>query len=148
MTKMTKTNISALARKHGVSRRSLTSWQMEEGLDLADDNAVAARVAEVAGKAGADLDIKAARLRKLTAEANRIETENRVRSGDLISRAQAQQSAMTVASTARARLLQTANTLPPRLAGLDEAKIQAILRAEFIEILTDLSNPQSYIKAG
>jgi len=145
---MTKPNISALARKHGVSRRSLTSWQMEEGLDLADDNAVAARVAEVAGKAGADLDIKAARLRKLTAEANRIETENKVRSGDLISRAQAQQSAMTVASTARARLLQTANTLPPRLAGLGEVAIQKILRSEFIEILTDLSDPKSYIKAG
>ena len=148
MTKMTKPNISALARKHGVSRRSLVSWQTEEALDLADDNAVAARVAEVAGKAGTDLDIKAARLRKLTAEANRIETENRVRSGDLISRAQAQQSAMTVASTARARLLQTASALPPRLAGLDEARIQAILRAEFIEILTELSDPKSYIKAG
>ena len=146
MNKASKPNVSALSRKHGISRATLIAWRDSEGINLNDDAAVRSRASQVASKVVNNADLKRQRLRKLRGEADKIEMENRVRSGDLISRAQSQQSAMAVASTARARLLQTANTLPPRLAGLGEAAIQKILRAEFIEILTDLSNPQSYIK--
>ena len=148
MNKTSKPNVSALSRKHGISRATLIAWRDTEGINLNDDAAVRSRASQVASKVANNADLKRERLRKLRGEADKIEAENKVRSGDLISRAQAQQSAMAVASTARARLLQTANTLPPRLAGLDEARIQAMLRAEYIEILTELSDPKSYLPQG
>ena len=148
MNKTSKPNVSALSRKHGISRATLIAWRDSEGINLNDDAAVRSRASQVASKVANNADLKRERLRKLRGEADKIEAENKVRSGDLISRAQAQQSAMAVASTARARLLQTANTLPPRLAGLDEARIQAMLRAEYIEILTELSDPKSYLPQG
>ena len=148
MNKANKPNVSALSRKHKISRATLIAWRDTEGINLNNDAAVRSRASQVASKVASNADLKRERLRKLRGEADKIEAENKVRSGDLISRAQAQQSAMAVASTARARLLQTANTLPPRLAGLDEARIQAMLRAEYLEILTELSDPKSYLPQG
>jgi transposase-like protein len=148
MSKSTKPNVSELSRKHGVSRATLIAWRDQEGLDLGDDTAVRARVGNVASKSSADCELKVQRLRKLKGEADRIETENRVRAGELISADDVRESILRVVSAARGELLKLPGDLAPRVEGLPAAQVQAIIRDEIFAVLTRLSDSTLEVYSG
>jgi transposase-like protein len=147
MSKTTKPNVSELSRKHGVSRATLIAWRDQEGIALGDDTAVRARVDQVAGKAGTDCKLKVQRLRKLTAEADRIMMENTVRAGQLIDANEVRESILRVVSAARGELLKLPSDLAPRVEGLPAAQVQAIIRDEIFAVLTRLSDSTSDLYA-
>ena len=74
----------------------------------------------------------------------KIDLNNRITAGELISCGTAQESAHRVCSVARSQLLKLASDIPPRLVGLNESEMQMILRDEITEILTSLSSELSY----
>jgi transposase-like protein len=147
MSKTTKPNISELSRKHGVSRATLIAWRDQEGIDLGDDSAVRARVANVASKSSADCELKRERLRKLRGEADRIEMENRLRAGQLLDAGEVKESIIRCFSAARGEFLKMPSDMACQLEGLGAAKINELLRNEVYAILTRLSDSTSDLYA-
>ena len=144
---MTKPNISKIAREHGISRQTVIRWRDVEGLDLGDAVAVAARAGHVSGKASADCELKVQRLRKITAEADRITMENRLRSGQLLDAGEVKESIIRCFSAARGEFLKMPSDMAPQLEGLSAAKINELLRKEVFAILTRLSDSTSDLYA-
>lgn len=64
----------------------------------------------------------------------------RIETGELVPVGEVRQSMTRIVSAARGELLKLSSDLPPKLAGLSEPKMQAIIRAGIIEILTTLSD--------
>jgi predicted DNA-binding transcriptional regulator AlpA len=67
--------------------------------------------------------------------------------GELVPVGEVRQSITRVVSAARAQLLKLSSDVPPRLAGLNEAEMQTIIREEITEILTRLSDETSDLYA-
>jgi hypothetical protein len=131
-------NISQLSRDTGISRDTLQRWK-SEGTDIFKPQELAAKVAAMPAQGGGS-GLVEARLRKLTAEADRIELQLARERGELLPAGEVEASAIQVCSATRAALLSLTNSLPPKLAGLNEGKILNVLRTEFFRILRDLSD--------
>lgn len=84
------------------------------------------------------------RISLVKVQREKITIQNAIASGEVIPRGQVQESVTRIVSVARAQLLKLASDVPPKLAGLNEAEMQTILRDEVIEILTTLSTELSY----
>lgn len=78
----------------------------------------------------------------------RIELENKRLAGQLVDRREEQENVNAVCSVARAKLIALEHHLPPRLAGLGEAQMQAILRGAIREILDELSRDIADLGGG
>jgi phage terminase Nu1 subunit (DNA packaging protein) len=80
------------------------------------------------------------RILLVRAQRQRVETENLVRVGELISSAEVRQSVYRVCRVVRDEFLKLPHDVPPRLEGLPASQIAKVLRAEIIAILTRLSD--------
>lgn len=83
------------------------------------------------------------RIALVSEQRRRAQIENRVRLGGLVDAGQVKQSMTRVCSVARGQFLRLPHELPPRLAGLAEPKMQAIIHEAIVEILTTLSDETS-----
>ena len=97
-----------------------------------------------ANKSDSAEQLRRERIQLVKSQREKIDIENRVRRGELISGAEVQNQATRVYSRVRGELLRLASDLPPRLAGLSEGPMQGLIRAAIVEILTDLSNETTY----
>ena len=70
----------------------------------------------------------------------KIAVQVRTETRELVSVGEVRQSMTRIVSAARGELLKLSSDLPPRLAGLAEAKIQGIIREAIVEILTRLAD--------
>jgi transposase-like protein len=137
-----KVNISAISRKHGISRESLRQWR-DQGLDLADDAAVAERVSimrkTVAQSTAAPADggesLAEAKRRRAVADADFSELRARREAGLLIEVAAVEESFARVGSIVRSKLLSWQGTLPNQLEGMAAVGISKVLGEEVRAIL-------------
>lgn len=88
-------------------------------------------------------ELRRQRILLIQEQRRRAEIENAERLGKLIDAGQAQASATRCFSVARGSLLKLTNDLPGKLVGLDAADMQAIIREDIIQILTELSDETS-----
>ena len=70
----------------------------------------------------------------------KIAVQVRTETRELVSVGEVRQSMTRIVSAARGELLKLSSDLPPRLAGLNEAKIQGIIREAIVEILARLAD--------
>lgn len=131
-----KPNISELSRQLGVSRESLRKWKLE-GVDLTDSKQVAARMARMNG-GPASGDMAAARLRKLTAEAELRELELAQIRGTLVSLSEVEGTFAYVGATVKAALMRLVADLPQELEGLRAARSQEVIKQHVFRILSQL----------
>jgi transposase len=136
--------VSKIARKHAVSRNTIMRWR-DQGLDLSDPVAVEAKVR--ASKAAAPTeDEKAAKLRKLQAEADTIEHKLGVQRGEFVSAAGMDAEGMRIGMAVGVVFAKMPEELPPLLAGQDAATIKKILTRWEREKRTELSQYESPIQ--
>ena len=136
--------VSAIARTYGIARNTLMRWR-DQGLDLTDADAVAAKVA--ASKAAAPTeDEKAAKLRKLQAEADMIEHKLAVQRGEYIRADEVKSEGVRIGLAVSTVFAKMPDELPPLLAGHDSAKIKKILTNWQREKRTELSLHEGPVK--
>jgi hypothetical protein len=136
--------ISGVSRQHGIGRETVRRW-IGEGLDIADDAAVKARVDHMANRSSSP-DIAAARLAKIQAETRRIDFAHEVEQGKFVAGHLVEGDGQRIGFAVRSALDQLAMQLPPQLAGRTAAEILKTLRTEFRKVLDDLSHYESHIK--
>jgi phage terminase Nu1 subunit (DNA packaging protein) len=107
--------------------------------------AIAWRESKSAGDSAERLRL--ARIALVNEQRERHQIENRVRRGELVEAGQVEADVMAMVSRARGEFLKLSSDLPPRLHGLDEAKMSLIIRAEIIEVLTRLSDETAALAA-
>ncbi len=137
-----KGTLDALANTLGITKRRV-SQLLKAGMP--DDPAEAAQWRSERENG----DDSAAALRKerillVRCQREKVEHENRVRSEQTISRAEVAESMTKVYSVVRDRLLRFSNDMPPRLEGLEVAKMAKLIRDEVIVVLTELSSAEAY----
>ncbi len=136
--------ISGIAREHRVGRDTVRRWK-DEGLDLANADAVQARVDAMANRSTSP-DIAGARLAKIQAQTERIRFAHEVEKGRFVDAAIVHADGVRIGGIVRSSIDRLVNELPPQLAGRDAADIKKILSRVFRETLTNLSQYQSPIK--
>lgn len=134
----------AMAKLAGVSVRSLQKWE-KEGVDITDEEAVMRRAALAQGRKDEKEDATAAKLRKLIAEADRVELQVSKERGDLISVAEVDEILLRIGSVVRASIMRLEADLPPMLEGLTPSKMQKLIRGKIDEVLTALADESSTI---
>ena len=92
-------------------------------------------------------DIDAVKILKEKLAGIKIAVQVRAETRELVSVGEVRQSITRVVSAARAQLLKLSSDVPPKLAGLNEAEMQTIIREEITEILTRLSDETSSLYA-
>jgi transposase-like protein len=135
-------NISAIARQHGVSRQTLGTWR-DQGLDLSDDKAVAAKVSAMHSNSGGS--ITEARLEKLKAETARINHALDVERGKFISAQIVEADGRSIGVLVRSAHAKAAQNWPPMLAGRTAAECSTILKRLFREMQQELAQFKSSI---
>lgn len=146
-TKPKKPTIAAIARESGISRQSVSAW-VKEGLDLADKAAVAARVAQARGRETGREDYQQARLRKISAEADRQQIAAKREAGELVPFAGIAAEGEAVGRAVRQMQERLVSELPPMLAGRGAGEIAKILKTEFrlgLQKMADTPN-QTFFK--
>jgi phage terminase Nu1 subunit (DNA packaging protein) len=104
-------------------------------------NSIQAAIAWRAQKQSGDCTaeaLRAERIRLLRAQAERHETENEVRRGQLLELGDVKADCLIVCSRARDRFLKMSNDLPPRLEGLSANKLAKVLHDEVVQTLENL----------
>ncbi len=145
-------NISQLARDHGTSRETIRKLRLD-GIDLADDKAVAAGLACSRAKStspaptGGGETLLEAKRRRAVADADRSEIVARRESGAVIEVAAVAEVMTRLGAEMRSRLLSWVGNLPPQLEGLDACRIQAVMRDKITELLTSIHNNSTIPKS-
>jgi hypothetical protein len=144
---MKKPNQTELAKLLGVARQSISSWK-REGVDLADIEALKARAAASKTRVADSEDMQAAKLRKVSAEADRQQIAAKREAGELVPAAN-----IFAEGEAAGRAFQTAlnrleGDLPGRLAGRTAGEIKGILHTLLRELLQELADrpAEKYLK--
>jgi phage terminase Nu1 subunit (DNA packaging protein) len=99
--------------------------------------AIAWRAQKQSGDSTAEA-LRTERIRLLRAQAERHETENEVRRGQLLEIGDVQRDSMKVCSLARDRFLRLSFDLPPRLEGLSANMLAKVLHDEIVATLENL----------
>ena len=136
-------NISAIARQYNLSRTTLMRWR-DQGLDLSDDAAVAAKVAS--SKAAPSDCEKDTKHRKLSAEADILEHKLAVQRGEYVSAVEMKNEGLRIAAAVKGVFLRMPDDLPPQLAGHTAAEVKKRLKKYALEKLTELSTYRSPVK--
>jgi hypothetical protein len=137
-----KPNLSALARKHGVSRESLRAWQAG-GIDILNEAAVADRISTMREKPSNAL--AEARLEKLQAEISRIKHAHEVERGKYVPASQITAQGHQIGLAVRGSIERMTGDLTPRLAGRKASEVSKILKDYGRELLRKLSEIPSAI---
>ena len=82
--------------------------------------------------------LRAERIRLVRAQAERHETENEVRRGELLPIGEVRADCIRVTTLARDRFLRMSHDLPPRLEGLSADRIAKIIHEEVVATLENL----------
>jgi phage terminase Nu1 subunit (DNA packaging protein) len=135
---------AAMAEKAKVSVRTLQKWE-KEGLDITDEAAVMLRADLAQGRKDSREDAGEAKLRKLIAEADRVELQVAKERGDLIAISEIDEVLMRLGAVVRAAIMRLEADLPPMLEGLSSAKMQKLIRSKVDEVLTALSDESAAI---
>jgi hypothetical protein len=141
-TKPKKPTIAAIVREYGISRQSVSAW-VKEGLDLADKGAVATRVAQARGRETGREDYQQARLRKISAEADRQQIAAKREAGELVLAANIFAEGEAAGRAFQNGLNRLEGDLPGRLAGHTAGHIKKLLHASFRELLNELADRPS-----
>jgi hypothetical protein len=136
-----------LAAKFKVARQSISAWK-REGVDLTDMKALEGRAAAMKTRVADSEDMQAAKLRKVSAEADRQQIAAKREAGELVPAAN-----IFAEGEAAGRAFQTAlnrleGGLPGRLAGRTAGEIKGILHTSFRELLQELADrpAEKYLK--
>jgi len=135
-----------LAQMLGVARQTVAGWK-REGVDLTNLEDLRRRAAAIITRRSTTEDHSAAKLRKLTADADASEIRAKQMAGALVERAGLVAQAEGVGLATRQMQEKLANSLPPMLAGRSAAEIAKILQREFRAALQQLADtpPQRFI---
>jgi hypothetical protein len=131
--------ISEISRKTGVTRATLTKWRDVEGLDIQNLEAVRERALfkHPARSEGGD-DLRAARVRKLLAEAQLAEMKADQQEGKLIALDDICHCLTKIGATLKAQLSKLRAELPPMLYGLSQAEMTKRIGETTDRVLTDI----------
>ncbi|MEX1115551.1 MAG: hypothetical protein WEB53_09890 [Akkermansiaceae bacterium] len=122
---------AALAEMAGVSPRTLTNWRRDEGINLDDTAAVLLRAKDVVkADEGKDTALRAAKLRKIELECQRIESAIARENEMFLPTLECLEAAKCVGTVFRLRMLEMAGRLPGILAGLSAGEIHKTLIRE------------------
>lgn len=136
-------NLSAVARRHGISRNTLQRWR-DTGLDIADEKAVADRVAimrqpsAATSPASGSESYAEAKRRRAVADATVAELKAGQAAGRLIDLATVEQAFAEIGFILRARLLALPSNLVSELEGLTASQIHLTLKKHVHQLLHDL----------
>ena len=126
-----------IAQALGISTRRVTQL-IKDGMPCDSiQAAIAWRSQKQSGDSTAEA-LRAERIRLLRAQAERHETENEVRRGQLLELGQVKADCLIVCGKARDRFLKMSNDLPPRLEGLSANKLAKVLHDEVTLTLENL----------
>jgi len=128
-----------IAERAGVSTRTLSAWQ-KEGVDLSDMKAVLRRAAEVVRLDPADDDkLRAARLRKLELECQRIERTIRREERDFVAMEEVIHAFRVYDTIITALCTEMSGYLPELLNGQPPERMGPILKDAFFDFREKLS---------
>lgn len=116
-------------------------------LEAGSDEGNAQSLEEIEDQIRKSKDIETIKILKAKLDGLKIAVAIRKETRELVDAGEVRQSITKVVSAARGALLKLSSDLPPRLAGLSEAKMQPVIRAEIIEILTVLADETSILYA-
>jgi hypothetical protein len=128
---------SELATALAVTVRRVAQLKAEQMPCDSIQAAIAWRSQKASGDSTAEA-LRAERIRLLRAQAERHETENEVRRGQLLEIGDVKADCLLVCGKARDRFLKMSNDLPPRLEGLSANKIAKVLHDEIVATLENL----------
>jgi hypothetical protein len=139
--------IAAISKATGISRQSVSAW-VKDGLNLADRAAVAARVAQARGRETGREDYQQARLRKISAEADRQQIAAKKEAGELVLAAGIFAEGKAAGLAFRQALEKLTHDLPPLVAGRPASEVFAILKREHRSLLEKLrdTEPHRYLE--
>lgn len=129
---------ASICRKYEITAATLAAWEAE-GIDPFDDKAMSERNARK-HKAGGE-DIHAARLRKLTADANYSELRVRELDGRLIDVKEVEAAFTKIGVVTKGMLMRMQADLPPMLEGQSPSKMSTIIGEAIHQVLTQMSDP-------
>ena len=168
---MPRTTIAEACRKRGIDRKdwdeakrqgvdpwdqkAMIEWQagrrhrLKPGATLPPESpeAKAQSLEEIEDAIKRASDIDAVKILKEKLAGIKIAVQVRAETRELVPVGEVRQSITRVVSAARSQLLKLASDTPPKLAGLNEAEMQTIIRDEITEILTRLSDETSALYA-
>ena len=137
-------NISALSRKHGVSRETIRKLRTD-GIDLSDNAALTAGLAASRARqktaapiAGIGESIHEARRRREVATADRAEIVAKREAGAVIAVSDVEVMMATLGAELRSRLLAMRSDLVVELEGLSGAQIYTALDRRITELLASI----------
>jgi hypothetical protein len=128
----------AMASNAGVTVRTLQNWE-KEGIDITDESAVRERAARMEKRGGDVEDYNAARLRKLSAEADLKEHELEVERGRYVSQESQRADGQKLGLVLQGMMLKMADDLTPILAGRPAGEVKKAIQKYAREKLTELS---------
>ncbi len=131
--------ISEISRKTGVTRATLTKWRDVEGLDIQNLEAVRERALfkHPARSEGGD-DLRAARVRKMLAEAHLAEMKADQQEGKLISLDELTQVLTRIGFALKANITKLRAELPPTIYGMSQGEMTRAIADATDRILTDI----------
>ena len=127
-----------LAEKAGVNVRTLTNWRLD-GLDIADEKAVMAHAKKMSERVDKTEDKQEAELRKIKAQADKLEFEFQVLQGKYVSHESQLKGGMQLGIVIKGMFLKMESDLTPRLAGRKASEVSKILKEYSRAKLTELS---------
>jgi hypothetical protein len=89
-------------------------------------------------------ELRAARYHLIKSQRERIDLENRLRSGELTLSSEAYASGLALGAAMKAAFLRLLNDLPPRLEGCTAIAIFQTMKGEFHRLLADMSGGDKY----
>jgi len=129
-----------IAERAGVSARTLTEWQRVDGVDLSDMDAVMRRAKDVIRHdSSGDSKLRAAKLRKLDLECQRIEGAIQREAEMFIETDVVLEMGKIIGTVFRLRLREMAGRLPGMLEGLTGGQIHQVLMREIHDELDAIS---------
>lgn len=143
----TKPTLKELSKLTGISVSSLSRYR-RAGIDVTDAKAVQAYVAEQkhAPRASEPPDLRAARLRKLTLEADRIEHALNVQRGLYVAVAEVERDMSRIGAATLAAMQKMRGDVP-NLAGRDESECAAWIDEKIERICSDLKSEMAALYA-
>jgi hypothetical protein len=131
-----------IARKFKVARQTVSLWK-REGIDLTDMTALAARAATVKARVADSEDMQAAKLRKVSAEADRQQIAASREAGELVLASGIHAEGEATGRAFQNGMNRLEGELPGRLAGRTAGEIKKIIHASFRELLNELADRPS-----
>jgi hypothetical protein len=127
-----------MAATAGVTAQTLINWRVE-GVDITDLSQVMERVGKMKEKTHSSEDKQAAELRKIKAQADKLEHELEVQRGKYVSHESQLKAGMQLGIVIKGMFLKIESDLTPRLAGRKASEVAKILREYSRAKLTELS---------